>query len=130
MNTDKMIFVFGSNLSGIHGAGAARYALDRRGAVWGLPEGPMNQSYAIPTKDRFIKRLLPYGSIQEAVRRFCVHADNHPDQQFQITQIGCGLAGGDPRIIAPMFKDAPRRNCFIDSAWKEYLPNHLYWGTL
>lgn len=129
MNTDNMIFVFGSNLRGVHGAGAARYALDHKGASMGRPEGIQGMSYAIPTKDKAIRRLLPLNEIQEYVDRFIWFANANPDKQFQVTQIGCGLAGGKAEDIAPMFFNAPK-NCFFDRAWAEYLPNREYWGTI
>ena len=117
-------------MSGIHGAGAARYAADRRGAVMRVASGPMGQSYAIPTKDRTIRYLLSYPVIQGYVDDFIDYAQAHPELQFQITQIGCGLAGGNPDRIAPMFEHAPVFNCFIDEKWKQYLPLHTAWGSI
>lgn len=123
-----MIFVFGSNLAGIHGAGAARYAHEHEGAVWGIGEGHYGNSYAIPTKDHMI-RSLRIPTIRSHVVRFLSYANNHPELVFKVTQIGCGLAGFKPEDIAPMFQDAPD-NCYFDTAWRKWLGERNYWGTL
>ena len=99
------VFVFGSNLAGRHGKGAAKAAV-RFGAKYGVGEGPSGQTYAIPTKDERI-RTLSLNRIWSAVCRFLRYAKEHPDQQFLVTPIGCGLAGYKPTDIAPMFADAP-----------------------
>lgn len=104
-NPDK-IFVFGSNLSGRHGKGAALWALKNRGAVYGQGFGEQGQSYAIPTKDVNI-RTLPIDIIGSYVRMFIEDAKMNPELEYQLTPIGCGLAGYKPKQIAPMFKDAP-----------------------
>lgn len=101
------IFVFGSNLAGRHGGGAARFALDNYGAKWGDPEGFQGRSYAIPTKDERIE-TLPLSRIQAYVDLFLVIAENRPDVTMILTPIGCGLAGYTPADIAPMFTDAPK----------------------
>jgi hypothetical protein len=100
------IFVFGSNLAGIHGAGAARVAVEKFGAVYGHGEGPQGRCWAIPTKDRNIK-TLPLDRIAGFVARFLEAARKTPELTFLVTKIGCGLAGYEPRDIAPMFRDAP-----------------------
>lgn len=111
-----MIFVFGSNLAGRHGKGAAKYAVDHFQAVYGVGEGRTGNAYAIPTKDIRIQ-TLPLTRIQEAVNRFLVYAAANPQETFQITRIGCGLAGYKDIHIAPMFKDAPS-NCILPDEWK------------
>ena len=100
------VFVFGSNLAGRHGKGAALWAKQHRGAIYGQGEGFQGNSYAIPTKDYWI-RTLPLKEIGYGVERFLHFAETHPELQFQLTPIGCGLAGYRPDQIAPMFKDAP-----------------------
>ena len=100
------VFVFGSNLAGRHGAGAAKWAVENRGAIYGKGIGLQGNSYAIPTKDRNIK-TLPLESIWPFVLEFMVAARNMPDTEFQLTPIGCGLAGYTPEQIAPMFKGSP-----------------------
>lgn len=122
-----MIFVFGSNEAGIHGAGAADYALKRKGAIWGHGEGIAGQSYAIPTKDHVI-RTLPYESVKKYVVHFLDIARRHPELEFQVTRIGCGLAGFEDSEIAPLFTSAPS-NCLFDTAWKTYLLDARFWGT-
>jgi len=131
-NIITMIFVFGSNLGGHHGAGAARVALLKHGAVYGLGVGPSGNSYAIPTKDERIESL-PVERIAGYVDGFLEYAASHPEKEFQVTQIGCGLAGFTPDQIAPLFKDAPA-NCLFDEAWKPWFPKDdrpaaRFWGT-
>ena len=122
-----MVMVFGSNLAGIHGAGAAAYALKHKGAVWGEGIGHHGNSYAIPTKDRKI-RSMTTTPISMFVRQFLEYATAHPELEFQVTQVGCGLAGMTPSVMAPMFKGAPK-NCQFDTAWSPWLgADHHYWG--
>lgn len=126
-----MIFVFGSNLAGIHGAGAAAYARIRHGAVYRKGEGLHGSSYALPTKDLRIK-TLPLASVQYHVDKFIDFAKQHPNLEFKVTRIGCGLAGYTDSQIAPMFKDAPD-NCYFDTAWADGLIGdgvYQYWGTV
>ncbi len=113
----QKIFVFGSNLSGIHGAGAAACALKEHGAVWGMGQGHHGNSYAIPTKDEEIK-TLPLKRIERYVRLFISYAKDNPDLEFQVTRIGCGLAGYVDTQIAPMFRGAPP-NCDMPPGWRE-----------
>lgn len=124
----REIFVFGSNLGGFHGAGAAKYAFQRKGAKLGVAVGLSGESYAIPTKDREIKYTLPLDVIQGYVNGFIAFAQVHPELMFQVTRIGCGLAGLHDREIAPMFERAPD-NCRYDEAWKDLLPGRPTWGT-
>lgn len=102
MTTKSAIFVFGSNLAGRHGKGAALYARLERGAIYGQGEGLQGQSYAIPTKGRGL-RPLPLQEIEQHVSRFLAFAEAHPELTFEVTPIGCGLAGYEPEQIAPMF---------------------------
>ena len=94
------IFVFGSNLNGYHGGGAARAALDCFGAVWGKGVGPQGQSYAIPTMHGGPEAIQPY------VNQFITYAKEHQELTFLVTPIGCGLAGFSTKEIAPLFKEA------------------------
>ena len=129
MNTDSMILVFGSNEAGIHGAGAAKIAFEHLGARWGKGVGIAGKSYAIPTKDKTIRHTLPLTTIKGYVDEFLTFARTVPDIQFQVTCIGCGLAGLKHEDVAPMFKGAPD-NCWFDEAWKPWLGDTvLYWGT-
>lgn len=94
------IFVFGSNLAGMHGGGAARAARLYFGAVLGNGDGPQGQSYAIPTMQGGVETIRPY------VDKFIDYAKAHPEQTFLVTPIGCGIAGFSPEEIAPLFRDA------------------------
>lgn len=123
-----MIFVFGSNRAGIHGAGAAQYARLYKGAQWGVGEGHTGDTYAIPTRDDLIG-TLPIGEITKHVDTFIQYAKDHLELDFQVTMIGCGYAGYTSEQIAPLFADMPTDNCYIDSGWQEFLPNHPVWGS-
>lgn len=115
----KEIFVFGSNLAGRHGKGAALDAVKEHGAIYGQGRGLQGNSYAIPTKDEFI-RTLPLEHIHQSVCEFLLFAYFHPDYKFNVTRIGCGLAGYTDEQIAPMFKDAPE-NCRLPKGWLEII---------
>ena len=96
----NQIFVFGSNLQGAHGGGAARLAHERFGAVWGQGVGPQGRSYAIPTMQGGVDTIQPY------VDEFIEFAAQHPELTFLVTRIGCGIAGFVPEEIAPLFARA------------------------
>ncbi len=100
------VFVFGSNLAGRHGKGAALYARLHHGAIYGQGFGYQGNSYAIPTKDAQL-RTLPLPKIKGWVDVFLAFADTTPGLTFRLTPIGCGLAGYDFAQIAPMFASAP-----------------------
>lgn len=123
------VFVFGSNLAGIHGAGAAKHAQLHWGAVYGQGVGHHGMSYAIPTKDHEI-RTMPLNKIWSYILTFIRYARANPSMTFKVTQIGCGLAGYRPKQIAPMFVTAPS-NCWFDTAWKDYLASDTnFWGHM
>lgn len=111
----KPIFVFGSNLAGRHGKGAALTAAKEHGAVYGVSFGRTGNAFAIPTKDAGLK-TLPLARIGEYVEQFKRYAQNNPELQFNVTRIGCGLAGYSDENIAPMFKDCPN-NCTLPKGW-------------
>lgn len=113
------IFVFGSNLAGRHGKGAALLARQQRGAVYGQGVGLQGDSYAIPTKDQRIK-TLPLNTIEKYVNDFIEFATNNPEMVFEVTAIGTGLAGYAHSQIAPMFKRAPS-NCILPAEWQKIL---------
>lgn len=94
------IFVFGSNASGAHGAGAALTAYEKFGAVWGQGNGLQGQSYGIDTMSGF-------ETIEHEVARFLEFAGEHPQLRFLVTKIGCGIAGYTPARIAPLFRSVP-----------------------
>ena len=94
------VFVFGSNLAGMHGGGAAYAAFKKFGAVWGRGVGLQGQSYAIPTMQGGVETIKPY------VDDFIDFARSRPDLFFYVTRIGCGIAGFADAEIAPLFAAA------------------------
>lgn len=105
MQSDS-VFVFGSNLAGRHGKGAALWARQHRGAIYGQGIGMQGNSYAIPTKTASL-RSLPLNLIKWHVDEFRCFARMNAERTFEVTPIGCGLAGYKPEDIAPMFVDMP-----------------------
>lgn len=97
---ENEIFVFGSNLAGHHGGGAARAAMKKFGAIWGQGVGLQGQSYAIPTMQGGVETIKPY------VDGFIEFAKTHPELKFYVTRIGCGIAGFKDEEIAPLFQEA------------------------
>lgn len=97
---DNEIFVFGSNLRGMHGGGAARIAAERFGAIMGQGVGLQGQSYGIPTMQGGVETIAPY------VDDFIQFARTHTELTFLVTRIGCGIAGFDDSEIAPLFAKA------------------------
>ena len=91
------VFVFGSNLAGMHGGGAALTAVQRFGAIMGKGVGPQGHSYAIPTMQGGVETIKLY------VDQFIAYAKQHPEQTFLVTDIGCGIAGFTAQEIAPLF---------------------------
>lgn len=83
----------------------------------GVGVGRQGQSYGIPTKDLFIE-TLPLAEIEKYVNDFLSYAQEHSELLFEITPIGCGLAGYKRADIAPMFMDAPD-NCLFSKTWLE-----------
>lgn len=123
------VFVFGSNLAGIHGAGAARTAHKHHGAIWHQGFGHHGNSFAIPTKDNTI-HTLPLDRVKGYVEMFIAYAKANPELKFQVTRIGCGLAGYRDEQIAPLFFNAPV-NCEFDLAWEGILgSDRAYWGAV
>jgi hypothetical protein len=116
-NYPNMLFVFGSNLAGRHGRGAAKDALNKYGAIYGMGQGMQGDSYAIPTKDHNIQ-TLPLEQIANFVETFKRFTLMHPDLTFYVTAIGTGLAGYQHHEIAPMFKGV--QNCWLPLAWRPY----------
>ena len=111
---ENEIFVFGSNLEGMHGGGAARVAYNKFGAIWGQGVGLQGQSYAIPTMHGGVNVIKPY------VDEFIDFAKSHTELKFLVTRIGCGIAGFTDEEIAPLFKEAIE----IENI---YLPKSFYY---
>lgn len=113
---DERVFVFGSNLQGIHGAGAARYAHEKLQAKWGLGEGPTGRCYALATcLAPGVPLQLRY--VRDRVNRFIDHARSLPNTRFFVSEVGCGLAGFAPEEIAPLFANAPE-NCDLPPSFQ------------
>lgn len=114
--TDSRTFVFGSNLLGIHGAGAALYAKNKLGAELGVYEGPTGRTYALPTcvapGEPMTLEEIRYG-----VEEFLDYAAEHSNEQFYVSAVGCGFAGFTEQEIAPLFDEAPP-NCDLPDGWR------------
>ena len=107
------IFVFGSNLAGMHGGGAARMAHMLFGAEMGVGVGRTGQCYAIPTMQGGIETIRPY------VDEFVEYAKQHPELLFRVTRIGCGIAGFTNEEIAPLFQAASdMENISLPNGWR------------
>ena len=117
---DNEIFVFGSNLAGMHGGGAARIALNQFGAIWGQGVGLQGKSYAIPTMHGGVDLIQPY------VDEFIIFAEEHPEMHFLVTRIGCGIAGFKDEEIAPLFQRAVNLNnvSLPETFWKHLTINN------
>ena len=111
------VFVFGSNLAGRHGKGAALYAARTCGAERGVGEGHTGNAYALPTKDAQL-RVRPAKDVEASIVRFCDYARANPHLRFRVTPVGTGLAGFPKREIWSMFKRARMpENCDLTSSW-------------
>ena len=109
---DNEIFVFGSNLKGMHAGGAARVAVNKFGAVWGQGVGLQGQCYAIPTMQGGVDTIRPY------VDEFIEFAKQHQNLTFLVTRIGCGIAGFTDEEISPLFVKAHEvGNIILPAGW-------------
>lgn len=118
---DTRIFVFGSNLQGIHGGGAAWYARNKLGAELGVAEGRTGRTYALPTCSvPGVPLSLP--QVEHWVNEFLKHANEmltaEPATRFFVSPVGCGIAGFDENDIIPMFRNAPE-NCDLPPGWRD-----------
>lgn len=113
---ENEIFVFGSNLDGMHGGGAAKIAHKSFGAVWGEGVGLHGRTYAIPTMHGGLDAIKPY------VDDFIEFARTHPEMIFLVTRVGCGIAGFSDEEMASLFKNATElKNVYLPEVW---------WGIL
>lgn len=113
----SFVFVFGSNLAGRHGKGAAKFAVDHFGAHYGVPEGRQGMSYAIPTKDADLNPL-PLSEINLGLQRFALYASQHPRELFVLTPIGSGLTGHSRSQITLLLRAiALPENVVLHRAW-------------
>jgi hypothetical protein len=111
-----MIFVFGSNLAGRHGKGAAKAALNSWGAIYGQGEGRQGNSYAIPTKDKHLQ-TLDMQEVWKGISTFLEYAEDHPEEWFMVTPVGSGLAGISRKNIANMFNRTIPENVLFSGHW-------------
>lgn len=109
------VFVFGSNIQGAHGGGAAWFAHKHFGAEWGVGEGLTGRTYALPTMEG-------KAALEKAVDHFIDCARQHPGLTFLVTAVGCGIAGYTCEEVAPLFKEAT-------SLENVYLPQ-AFWDVL
>lgn len=116
----SFVFVFGSNLAGIHAGGAARAARELYGAIQGQAIGRQGNSYGIPTVDEDVRNPIPLSEIRRYVTDFLKEAAANPEVTYLVTRIGCVIAGYSDAQIAPMFKGASE-NCSFAEQWKGYL---------
>lgn len=113
-----VVWVFGSNLKGIHGSGAAKIALEKYGAIYGRGEGIQGQSYAIPTKiTPWVARNI--ASVKDSINKFIKYSRGNKEKTFFITRVGCGLAGFSDEEIAPLFVGCGD-NCNMPDVWEVY----------
>ncbi len=121
---ENEIFVFGSNISGRHGKGAAKTAMSW-GAKYGQGEGIQGRTYGIPTVNASISNKLTIEKIKVYVDRFIQYAKQHPENIFLVTEIGCGLAGHSHKDISPLFQEAATiENIFLPTKfWHKLLAN-------
>lgn len=113
---DGEIFVFGSNIRGLHGGGAAAFAYAKFDAQWGVGEGLTGRCYALPTMEGGVDY------IGGKVQNFLDCARQHPELKFYVTPIACGIAGFTPSQIAPLFKDAiPMENVILPQQFVEII---------
>lgn len=109
---ENEVFVFGSNLAGAHGGGAALLAYRKFGAIWGQGVGLQGQSYGIPTMHGGVDAIKPY------VDEFIEFAKTHPDLTFLVTRVGCGIAGFTNEEISPLFAKAHAvDNIVLPAGW-------------
>lgn len=113
---ENEIFVFGSNLQGSHGGGAAAIAAKKFGAIWGQGVGLQGQSYGIPTMHGGITEIKPY------VDEFIEFAKQNPNLKFLVTRIGCGIAGFSEEEMAPLFKEAiSLENVYLPNTFRDII---------
>lgn len=122
-NNKNHIFVFGSNLAGRHGAGSAKEAATKFGAVYGFGVGLKGRSFAIPTKDKNLK-TLSLTEISKYVENFIRFSIYNKNKDFFIVDIGCGLAGYKPEEICEMF--TMLMTDFISGEQQRYVPDNFY----
>lgn len=119
--TGDCVWVFGSNLGGRHGKGAAKVAHVNFHAEYGVGYGLTGNAYAIPTKDKHLV-VLPLETVAQNIDEFCHFAKSCPEKKFFITRVGCGLAGFTDDQIAPLFQASfVLANCSFPNEWAVHM---------
>lgn len=114
LNKDE-IFVFGSNLPGIHVVGTANIAHNRWGAKWGKGVGLHGQTYAIPTMQGTIETIKKY------VDEFIEFAKKHQNKKFLVTSI-YDISNLEAKDVAPLFwKAVDIENIYLPTIFWKYL---------
>ena len=110
----ELIFVFGSNRQGRHGKGAALTARQQYGAIYGQAHGLQGNSYAIVSKElRADYPPVTFNELAKNISTFISFAQQHPELHFNITRVGCGLAGFNWTDVEPLFLPLPDNCSFI-----------------
>ena len=103
----NQVFIFGSNAAGKHAGGAAAQAYEDFGAKWGIGEGLEGQSYAFPTLDANFQKVSNTRLHASRLKLYeC--AERHPDKEFLLTKVGCGIAGFPEEKMRKLFANAPK----------------------
>ena len=117
MNDNQEYFVFGSNMAGRHGKGAALYAAKKHSAETGIGEGITGSSYALPTKGYKLENL-DFKKIDAAICRFLGVAKSMPEARFILTPIGTGLAGHSKKDVWRVLKrEGLTQNIYLSATW-------------
>jgi hypothetical protein len=110
----NQIFVFGSNEGSskgdapTHGAGAAKLAKDKFGAIQGQSRGIQGQSYAIVTKKFYdVEKSSTPEEITTEIKSLYDYARNNPDKEFLVSDYSkSNLNGYSGQEMAEMFANA------------------------
>lgn len=123
---ESEIFVFGSNLKGRHGKGAALTAMKQYGAEYGVGEGFTGRCYALPTRnanqvgEKAEVTTLTLAEVRKHIKVFMDVAESKKDKRFYVSRVGCGHAGFSDEQIAPLFAGAPA-NCSLPIEWMSFI---------
>lgn len=110
------VFVFGSNMAGRHGAGAALQAAQEWGAERGVGEGITGQCYAFPTLGSHLE-LIPAHWLEQSRDKLYEACMARPDKRFLLTKVGCGIAGYPESLMRGLFENPPS-NLILPEDWK------------
>lgn len=134
---ENTIFVFGSNPEGRHGAGSAKVAKEKFGAVYGVGEGLQGNSYALPTKDLRIPgtRSISKSDIVRNIQKLYDLARTMPEKNFKVAYRTRfdekSLNGYTGEEMVQMFSVYPiPNNIYFSGEWHRiFCEMHGYEGT-